>query len=336
MATALTRAACLVGYEEVAKAAGLDPRGMLAMQNLPLASLTQPELKISFGAVSRLLEASAEMSGLADFGLRLIALRRYPHLGLLGLAAREQPTVRDAVGKFVDHLWIQTEAFALTLEEWGDTATIVVHPFGRSQAGRQISELQLGIVVHTLRNLIDETWRPEAVLLSWPRPAVSATHLRVLRVEPDFLQEVDGVVFRRRDLDRALPRANHMVARVLEHHLPVVEADRSADLVASVRSQIAFTLANGRCSTETVAARLGVDKRTLHRRLTARGQKFTRIVDEVRRELANKHLREGVRSLTEISEILGFSSLSAFSRWRRDRQELGENAVPGDRSEAVG
>ncbi|MNL21685.1 HTH-type transcriptional regulator VirS [compost metagenome] len=74
-------------------------------------------------------------------------------------------------------------------------------------------------------------------------------------------------------------------------------------------------LPTGRCSVEQVAAHLGRDRRTLHRQLTREGETFSSLLDQVRTELATRYLANPHHPLSEIAGVLGFSELSAFSRW---------------------
>jgi AraC-like DNA-binding protein len=75
----------------------------------------------------------------------------------------------------------------------------------------------------------------------------------------------------------------------------------------------------GRCSTHQVARSLGVTQRTLHRRLATEGQSFSSIVHATRETLAERYLSADRYSLTDVSELLGFTAPSAFSRWFRRR-----------------
>jgi hypothetical protein len=93
----LIRSASLTGYAEVAAAAGLDARRMMAEFHLPPAALREPELKVPVDAVRGLIEASAERSGIECFGLLMAEKRRLAHLGPLGLLMREQPTMHHAL-----------------------------------------------------------------------------------------------------------------------------------------------------------------------------------------------------------------------------------------------
>jgi AraC-like DNA-binding protein len=87
--------------------------------------------------------------------------------------------------------------------------------------------------------------------------------------------------------------------------------------VTRIRELIELLLPTGHCSIVQVARSLGVDRRTLHRRLADSGETFSSLLNEVRTELAERLVPNSRRSLTEIAEELGFSEPSALSRWFR-------------------
>jgi len=65
---------------------------------------------------------------------------------------------------------------------------------------------------------------------------------------------------------------------------------------------------------QQIASDLAMSEQTLRRKLRAEGGNFQSIKDRLRRETAIFHLRAGKYTVTEISERLGFSTPSAFSR----------------------
>ena len=87
----------------------------------------------------------------------------------------------------------------------------------------------------------------------------------------------------------------------------------------TVRRLAAGLLPSGRCSLEHVAALLGLQGRTLQRQLAEEGVQFTELLHELRLELATRYLAEGRRPLTQVAQLLGFASISAFSRWYSNR-----------------
>jgi AraC-like DNA-binding protein len=96
-------------------------------------------------------------------------------------------------------------------------------------------------------------------------------------------------------------------------------ASKTPDMTAHVRELVVMLLGTGTCTIDRIAQHLGIDRRTIHRRLTQEGKTFSDVVEAVRRELAERYVKDRHRSLAEISLLLGFSAPSGFSRWYRQR-----------------
>ena len=96
--------------------------------------------------------------------------------------------------------------------------------------------------------------------------------------------------------------------------IPLLGAMR--DPVRATQEMVTSLLPTGHATIARVASDLGTNRRTLHRQLAARGTSFTEILDASRRALVETYLADGSRSLTDIAGLLGYASLSAFSRWR--------------------
>jgi AraC-like DNA-binding protein len=54
--------------------------------------------------------------------------------------------------------------------------------------------------------------------------------------------------------------------------------------------------------------------RTLNRGLAAEGTTYREVLEQIRRELASRHLANAQSSIGEVAFLLGFSELSAFHR----------------------
>ena len=93
----LLRSASLMGFDELARAGGLNPDAMLRQAGLNPRHLADPDTPISALGVCQLLEASAAASGIEDFGLRLASTRKLSNLGPLSAVMREAQTAREAI-----------------------------------------------------------------------------------------------------------------------------------------------------------------------------------------------------------------------------------------------
>jgi AraC-like DNA-binding protein len=298
--TLLVRSATLSHYAELARAVGLDPLRLLAEHDLPASSLADPDLFIPADAVYRLFEVSAARSGVIDFGLRLAEMRQLSDLGAVGLVMREQPTLRAAIETCINYIWMNSQALSLRLEITDDVGVVhFSHPAATS-VGPQIIEGTVATIVRTLRHLLGNAWRPDAIAFMHAAPADLTTHRRVLGLTPTFGEAFIGVV---------IPVAG----------LAAPVATRRDGPVFSARELILALLPTGACSTQRIAQHMGIDRRTLHRRLAEGGVTYRGLLDEAREQLVTAYLEAGERSLTEIADLLGYSSLSAFSRWHKER-----------------
>lgn len=314
----LIRSATLSNYVEVARSVGLDPYRMVAEFHLPPASLTDPELKVSAATIGRLLEESATRSGKLDFGLRLADRRTVANLGALALLVREQPTVRKALDVLVGYMFLHSESLLLSMREQnGDVILSLAIEVGRPVPIRQGVELGIGFLHRSFQQLFRERWKPETICFTHAAPAKKDAYRKFFGTDVLFNQDFNGIICAARDIDVAVPAADAKMTRYVQQYLDSLATRRNATMSATVRECIYTTLPSGRCSADSVAARLGVDRRTVHRHLAHEGKTFSSIMDAVRAELVTRYIENRDRPLASVAELLGFSALSAFSRWFR-------------------
>ena len=93
-------------------------------------------------------------------------------------------------------------------------------------------------------------------------------------------------------------------------------ADRSRDYDL-IRRAIAFLTWSWteQPSLDALAAHLGLNVRTLQRRLEGEGAVFANLLTQVRRDLAERYLADEACSLTQAAALLGYGQLSSFTRW---------------------
>jgi AraC-like DNA-binding protein len=80
------------------------------------------------------------------------------------------------------------------------------------------------------------------------------------------------------------------------------------------RAALSRELPAGNMTAQGVAARLSVSLRTLHRTLAAEGTSYRRLLDQLRLDIAERHLTDDRMSVAEIAFLVGFSEISAFHR----------------------
>ena len=312
----LVRAASLTNYSEVARGAGLDPLRMLADAGLSASVLREPDLMLPADRVGQLLESSAAASGLESFGLRMAESRQLSNLGRVGMLIRDQPTLRDSIAVLVRYQAMLNGSLSVMIEE--SAGVVVIREevtVGRAQPVRQAIELALGVMLRLMRQVLGEHWRPRRVCFMHAAPRDAGTHLRVFGPCVEFDHDFNGIVCAKADLDAPNPSADPAMARYAQELLDTALQSRPPSMLDDVRRTVLLLLPSGRCSIEQVAAHLGVVCRTVQRRLSEQGVSFSTLVNDLRVELAERHVVNSDRSLTDVAALLGFSAPSGFSRW---------------------
>jgi AraC-like DNA-binding protein len=315
-----TRSAALTGYETLASSVGLDPAHMLRNANLPIESLSDPDVLVGVDSVATLLEESARQSRQEAFGLLLAETRRLNNLGVLGLVVREEPTLRAAVEALARYQRIQNGGLRIRLEDDGQVAMIhlelrLSHP----TAARQAIEMAAAVTLRTLRTLSNGSFRAVSFCFMHGPPDSLDVHRRVLGVPIEFAQGFDAIICRSSDLDMPVPEADPALSRSLKRWLDRQLAEDKDEPLERIRQVVKSLLPTGTCSAEQVAAHLGTHRRTLNRRLAVAGESISSVIDDVRAELAQSYLASGMHPIYEIADLLGFACGPDLSRWFRCR-----------------
>lgn len=310
------RSASLTHYVDVARAAGLDPYQQLRAARIARAALLDPDLRIRAEYVGRLLDASAQAAGIDDFGLRMAALRDFSNLGPLAFVVREAPTLREALASMVRYMALQNEALAMWLEEEGPLVVIRLQLLSeRPGTMRQATDLAVGVMFRMLRLFLGSGWRPRSISFTHGAPASTATSLQLFGMPADYSQDFDGIVCTAADLAAPLPSYDPVMANQVKQYLGTLLAQSSSSMQDQVRKLVYALLPTGLCSVDRVAQHLAVDRRTVHRRLANEHTTYSDVLDAARADLVLRYVANAARPLSEVATLLGFSSLSAFSRW---------------------
>jgi len=312
----LVRSASLTGFSEVAGSLGLDPRRLLQDVGIDPSCLYQSDRRIPALSLVLLLENAAAAAGVADFGLRMAAYRRLSNLGPLALLVQNETTLRGALKIIEAHGTMHTDTLVLLVEEHGGLASVrEEHQLGEGAITQQVTQLWMASLHRIFRFLMGPAWRAHQVCFRQQAPRATALFRSTFGMPVSFGCSVDAIVCKSSDLDQPLPQADVLLARYASEFVNTSAPTLRPSVAQKVRQMVWVTLPQGSCSQERIAAQLGIDRTTLHRQLARHGEKFSSIVDAVRREKAVGHLLNDDLPLGEVAQLLGFSCLPSFSRW---------------------
>ena len=312
--TTMVRAATLTHFFEVARECDLNPLAQLRQVGLSRTLLEDPDQRIPVESVVRLLELAAKASGNEHFGLRMAQGRQVADFGVVSLLISHQPTLRDALRATIEYRHLINDSLALKVEDAG-AQVILREEILSGQPVRQANELAIGVLMRLCNAVMGAGWRPASVNFSHPAPRDDSLHRRFFGCPVIFDSEFNGLVCRSRDLDAPNPAAAPALARYAQRFLDSLPHQGESSLVQEVRKAIYLMLASGQASSDYVAQTLGLSVRTMQRRLGESDTSFVDVLCAVRRELVQRYLDNPHHSLVHISQMLGYNSPSAFTRW---------------------
>lgn len=299
-----------------AVAAGVRMEDLLACVGLPSDLLQQPGARIPYETSKRLWNVAGRLSGDECFGLHAAERLRPEYFGAFGYAVRTCVSGREAVERMVRYgnSFFPDIDFALEIE--GPLARFT-HAFRDGPEDNvPASQFIVAAFVVLSREFTGVDLTPRAVGLTQAPPRRDDEYRRLFRAPVRFREPTNAVIFDRALLDLPLlgsnPDLQHVLDRFVEEYLR--RLPRFPELTGRVHRMVAHALQSGGESVEAAARKLRLSPRTLQRRLRDEGTSYRRIVEVVRRELAERYLRQPELSIDQVADRLGFSEPSAFHR----------------------
>ena len=320
--------------------AGVRDSPLLRRAKLRRIHLAEPDARIPFHKHAALLEHAAEALGDPLFGLHLGGTIQPGKAGLLGCVMLGAPTLEEALLSLERYLRVLDEGFTLEMEiKRKRTALVAAIDDHRVAARRQATEFGISLLASLCRTLTDTLVEPVRVEFEHPVAAKPGAYEKVLGARARFEQPRNALVIDTDDLDLPVRKSNAPLLHLIERHGRAVLGKPPAvkDLPYRVRELIVRFLTSSDVGIDTVAQELGMSVRTLERRLQPHGFVYKRVIDDIRRALALRYLKDRQLTLPQIAFLLGYSEFASFihacQRWTgttptRYRAERGYAGAP--------
>jgi AraC-like DNA-binding protein len=306
--------------EQIADCGG-DVGQWLGLSGLTRAQIADPAFELSFPRFRQLVRDGLDTTREPALGLLVGDRLTASAHGMLGYAALNSGTLRQAIDLVQRYLPVRTSLVTVRQEASGRSMRILfeeVEPLG------DLRTAVFEAVILTIKNMIETvclgTSPIESIAFPFPAPAYAGLARALFKTDLAYGASWAGFSIPLELIDMPLrqadPAAFEDARQICQRELD--KLTRQMSLAARLRRLLLDR--QGGYPTLTVAARLfNMTPRTLHRRLVDEGTSFRDVLDGVRHTLAVEHLKSSHLTIDEIAYTLGYGELAnfrrAFKRW---------------------
>jgi AraC-like DNA-binding protein len=268
------------------------------------------------------VQLSARALDRDDLGFELARAFDLRSIGPLYYVAAPSETLGEAIERVERFSAVGNEALVIRGDQ-ADALCIRLEYSGVARhSDRHQVEFFVASIVRLCRELSGLPVLPTRVTFCHDRSRGTKAYDAYFGCRTEFLATQDSIVFeprcRRLPVVSADPHLSDILIRFCEETLT---SRRKADVSfrVKVENAVAPLLPHGKPEAYEIAQKLHVSQRTLARRLTAEETTFTRVLDEMRSELAVRYLEDKKLSISQVAWLLGFQEVAAFThafrRW---------------------
>jgi AraC-like DNA-binding protein len=283
---------------------------------IELKDLGNPDARVPHHFVMKALEEYVT-SGDPLIGLRAGEAFDHADFDLIEFAARSAPDFGQAMTVVSRYLTVMNEAIEATLVVDGERAAWRLRTTDGVRQPAAANDFSIASSIAFSRRNVAVAVAPLEIWVAHPKPSYAAEYERRFQTRVRFSAPYNAIVMHRSRLGAPMRHASAEMAAAFELQVQriVENLQNHEGLLGRVRFEVAEQFRTGSASMEKTARKLAMGVTTLRRKLEEdEGTTFSTIVDELRKELAERHLAGSEVTVSEVAFLLAFSDVRAFGR----------------------
>lgn len=303
---------------------GIDHQTVLKRTELTMEDIQDPNTLTSLGqyltVCENIVTAGAQYSDAFAIGARL-HLSAY---GMYGYALMCSPTMRDFFDFAVRYQPLATPTVRLHWRVEGDVAIWqfreIYRDFMNDDVRTFLLRQQMKMTFTHIRDAAGTDNLPIRALFALPDDRHTDLDTSELNCECLYNEANNELHYPAALLDRTPELGNRLTRTMLEETCErLIGQSRISSGLSGEIYQLLLNVPGQFPTMNAMATQLGLQERTLRRRLKAENTSYGTIVDDVRRKLAIEYLKETQMSVDDVAWKVGFSDSSnlrrAIRRW---------------------
>ena len=298
---------------------GVDAADLCKAAGIDVARLKSgDDSELAYPAIERIWRNAQRLCNDSLFGLHFGESLQLAALGAVGEIIKSSETVGQGLTLATSFTPVVTDLFTMEVHKEGETFVVRLVETDRAQhsvIAQQVADFLLVFTIHELNGFLLKKIAPSRIRYSYEMSDESE-YARVFRCNPEKTVGPLTIEFDRVFWDEPILTANYDIQRMFLDNVSAIVRDPMKNISFQVRV-LDYLMKNsylGILSLEDVAANFNMTPRSVQRRLREESVTFLQLADSVRKSLALSYLEAGKYPLKEISYMLGYNELSAFSR----------------------
>lgn len=322
MSEATASAGYAKAFFDFAVSRGADRALLHARTGLDPDDFSDPDRRMKFERFKTLARAASQLCGDPALMLHFGASPLFFERSILGLIIRASNSMSDAVvqmnryGPLVNDVPVtgsEGRFVVLRTDEgtWFEDRRADPNDFPETSEA-----VFARLVAHHEHNFPERPPFVKLVHLTHEAPAHRADYERIIKAPLIFGSDRNAALIDESWLDAHPPSADKYVFGIFSAHAEALL--KSLEGAKSVRGRLESLLIPmlhlGDVNMDDIAARMGLSRATLYRRLKDEGTSFAKTLDALRFRMAEYYLSGEKASIGEVAYLIGFSDAAAFSR----------------------
>ena len=300
-----------------ARQRGADADALARAVGISTEQLRNPDGRVEIRQMQALWREIVSVTGDPHIDLKLGEMINPVAVGVLAYVMMHSPTLGKAFEKLCQYQDIVCEGIRTTGQHAGNQFALTLTITSRDIIYPAYAlNSELSIYQSAIRAMTGLNLSASEIRFSYPRPVDTSEHERVFAPArlifdaPETAMVLDASL-----LDIPVLNANPSLSALFERHADeLLQRLQTPTLSSRVRAEIIALMKGEEPTLVTVADRLSMGVRTLQLHLKDEGTTYQQVLDDIRKDLAVKHLREQFLSTTDIAYLLGFAEPSVFFR----------------------
>lgn len=295
---------------------GLDSKSFMQQLGIDAHTIPDPQTRLSTNLADAYFAKAIELIDDPAFALRVSECWHPSNLGALGFAWLSSASLQEGLERLARYSQILGQKAAFRCVSTANSTRFIHHNHRADSAiTHAVTDFSLALIVDMCRKNAGDTFHPNKVRLSRPKPLDATPYTTYFACDVVFDADENSIEIDRKTATAPLPTSNLELAATLDSILSKQLASLDKiNTVARCKHYFLMELTSGEPTEQALANALGMSLRSLQRKLSDEGTSYSRVFDEVRHELAQNYLSRSHCSVNEITFLLGYSEQSAFTR----------------------